>query len=425
MKSTLSQDLISVPEKTVFVISPIGKEGSPTRVRSDKILNYFIKPICEDFGYNIIRSDNISEPGIITSQIIEHILNDAIIFADLTNHNPNVFYELAICHAFQRPVIQIIKNGQEIPFDISPTRVIKFNDDDPISWEEAQLKIKNMIKLIKEKPEKYAVESPISIVASLKNLQIEEGNEIANIIKDLVERIAYLSNEQKKIINLINRLKKDESSRFRYVQNAIISGHYTPSTILSKYGQISNLAEDILGCDRCELYRDRQYPVIGEGNLDAEVVFIGDTPERYDDETGRPFVGPAGNILDQLLEKIGLNRGDVFITNIVRCRPISKDKISSDEIEKCFSHLLKQLTIIKPSIIATMGSLTTKSILEKFGIKIDNFDDMRGKKYRVESSWGPVIVVPLYHTKTAINRKELMRDLENDFTVIKQLLDEV
>lgn len=101
-------------KKICFVISPIGEEGSETRERSDKVLKYIICDSVEQLGYEVVRADKISEPGIITTQIIEHIIDSDLVIADLTDKNPNVFYELALRHAIRKPLIQMIMKGEII-----------------------------------------------------------------------------------------------------------------------------------------------------------------------------------------------------------------------------------------------------------------------------------------------------------------------
>lgn len=95
-----------------FVISPIGDDNSDTRKRSDMVLKHIICPPIEQLGYEVIRADKISEPGIITTQIIQLIVDSALVIADLTERNPNVFYELALRHAIRKPLVQLIKNGK-------------------------------------------------------------------------------------------------------------------------------------------------------------------------------------------------------------------------------------------------------------------------------------------------------------------------
>jgi hypothetical protein len=114
-------------KKTCFIIAPIGDEGSNVRLRSDEVQRHLIEPAARDCGYDeIIRADNISEPGVITRQVIEHLLNDELVVADLADHNPNVFYELAIRHAVRKPVVLLIEKDQKIPFDVSQSRAIRY-----------------------------------------------------------------------------------------------------------------------------------------------------------------------------------------------------------------------------------------------------------------------------------------------------------
>jgi nucleoside 2-deoxyribosyltransferase len=137
-------------EKTCFVIAPIGEPESEIRKRSDKILRHVITPVAQECGYKPIRADDISEPGIITSQVIQHIVDDDLVIADLTGQNPNVFYELAIAHAIKKPLVQIIKKGEQIPFDIASTRTIHVDHTDLDNVEEAKNEISRQIKLLKE-----------------------------------------------------------------------------------------------------------------------------------------------------------------------------------------------------------------------------------------------------------------------------------
>ena len=117
-------------QKKCFIISPIGDELTDVRKRSDQVLKYIIQPALEKFGYIGIRADDISDPGLITNQIIAHLINDDLAIADLTGHNPNVFYELGIRHTLNKPVIQIIEKGERLPFDISSIRTIIFDHRD-------------------------------------------------------------------------------------------------------------------------------------------------------------------------------------------------------------------------------------------------------------------------------------------------------
>ena len=102
-------------KKRCFVISPIGERGSPTRIRSDKVLNQIIRPAVKECGYKVFRADEIDQPGLITSQVVRHIIEDSLIVADLTERNANVFYELGICHALGKPLVQVDRTGRANP----------------------------------------------------------------------------------------------------------------------------------------------------------------------------------------------------------------------------------------------------------------------------------------------------------------------
>ena len=110
--------------KQLFIISPVGSEGSDTRLFFDKVMRHIIEPVGVEYNYEVVRADQLPRPGTITTQIIECLKEDDLVVADLSDHNPNVFYELAIRHAVDKPVILLAKKGTRIPFDLSSQRVI-------------------------------------------------------------------------------------------------------------------------------------------------------------------------------------------------------------------------------------------------------------------------------------------------------------
>lgn len=176
-------------KRTCFVISPIGDIDSETRKRSDKVLKHIITPSVEAFGYDAIRADKISEPGMITSQVIQYIVDSELIIADLTERNPNVFYELAIRHAIKKPLIQIIKKGEAIPFDVAATRIIHFDIQDLDSVDQAKAEITSQIKSIESGKSDF--DNPISVSLDLKMLK-ESGNPEQRSLADVVEAIIEL-----------------------------------------------------------------------------------------------------------------------------------------------------------------------------------------------------------------------------------------
>lgn len=159
--------------KTCFVIAPIGDEGSETRRRSDQVLTHIIKPATKECGYEALRADEISEPGIITSQVIQHLIDDQLVVADLTGRNPNVFYELAVRHTVKKPVVQIIQADETIPFDVAPSRTIHFDYRDLDSVAICKDGLVKQIHSVEKDPTK--VDSPISVAIDLKSLRQSEN----------------------------------------------------------------------------------------------------------------------------------------------------------------------------------------------------------------------------------------------------------
>ena len=176
--------------KSCFVISPIGEDGSATRKRADQILRYVIKPAVEECGYTANRADEIDELGMITSQIIQRVIDDDLVVADLTESNPNVFYELAIRHVAKKPIIQLIDKEEKIPFDVYDVRTVKMDHRDLDSVAQAKSAIIKQIKSMETNP--VDLETPVSVAVGLKELSRSEGLEkhlplIFHMIKKSIE----------------------------------------------------------------------------------------------------------------------------------------------------------------------------------------------------------------------------------------------
>ncbi len=187
-------------EKLCFVISPIGEAESDTRKRSDQILKHIISPAATNCGYKPMRADHISEPGLITSQVIQHIVEDSLVIADLTDRNPNVFYELAIRHAIRKPLVQIIKKGEAIPFDVAGTRTIHVDHHDLDSVEEAKQEIVKQIKSVEK--DASQVDTPISVALDLQLLRSSENPEQ----RSLADMVSAISELRAGLISIDNRL---------------------------------------------------------------------------------------------------------------------------------------------------------------------------------------------------------------------------
>ena len=189
-------------KKICFVISPIGEEGSDTRERSNQVLRHIISASAEQLGYTIIRADKISEPGIITTQIIEYIVDSDLVIADLTDKNPNVFYELAIRHATRKPLVQLIQKGEVIPFDVAATRIIQFDLQNLDSVANAKDEIISQVKSLENGSGE--VHNPISVSLDLKVLK--SGNTEERSLAEIFEAIS-------EIRLTLNSVDKNQSSK--------------------------------------------------------------------------------------------------------------------------------------------------------------------------------------------------------------------
>lgn len=182
--------MTSANSKVCFVISPIGDVGSDIRTRSDTVLKHVISPAVIACGYEAIRADKISEPGIITSQVIQHIVDDPLVIADLTGSNANVFYELAIRHAVRKPFIQIIEKEERLPFDVAGIRTISLNYRDLDSAASAREEIEKQIKFAESKSSDE-IETPISFTLQIQSL-LQSRKPLERSIADIMNLISHL-----------------------------------------------------------------------------------------------------------------------------------------------------------------------------------------------------------------------------------------
>jgi len=159
-------------KKTCFVICPIDEEGSEIRKWSDKILNFIIQPAADSAGYKVIRSDKITSPGMISTQIISHLKDSDVVIADLSYSNPNVFYEYAIRHITKKPYIQLMKANQKLPFDIASNRTIKIDTDVEIA-NIAKKELEKQFKSIEDG--KIVIDNPIGHADIILNAE-SSGN---------------------------------------------------------------------------------------------------------------------------------------------------------------------------------------------------------------------------------------------------------
>ena len=180
---------------------------------------------------------------------------------------------------------------------------------------------------------------------------------------------------------------------------------------------LQEYCESMKECTLCALSKSRTNVVFGVGDEHADILFVGEAPGFFEDKQAEPFVGPAGQFLDQLLASISLKRNDVYITNTVKCRPPENRDPLPEEIETCNQYLRFQLEYIKPKLICTLGNHSTKLLLEtKSGIT-----SLHGRKFMK----GGTFYIPLYHPAAALHRPPLRSTLIEDFERLKQYLSEV
>lgn len=192
-------------EKDCFIIAPIGDAESDTRKRSDQILKHVISPALKECGYKPTRADQISEPGMITSQVIQRIVDDPLVVADLTERNPNVFYELAIRHVIRKPLVQIIKKGEQIPFDVAGTRTIHVDHHDLDSVESAKTEIIAQVRALEKNLAN--LETPISVSLDLQLLRQSDNPEQ----RSLADVLSVITELRSSVLGLEKRLDNPEA----------------------------------------------------------------------------------------------------------------------------------------------------------------------------------------------------------------------
>jgi uracil-DNA glycosylase family 4 len=193
-----------------------------------------------------------------------------------------------------------------------------------------------------------------------------------------------------------------------------------------KFEEMKKIRDDIMELKESPLYIERvengYFPVIGAGSHDADIMFIGEAPGKNEAKTGRPFCGASGRILDELLQTIKLKREDIYITNIVKDRPTGNRDPRPEEIEIYAPFLDRQIEVIQPKIIATLGRFSMKYIMKKFGLEkeIEIISKNHGKVFEAKSSYGKIKIIPLYHPAVAIYSRTQLPQLKQDFELLKE-----
>src|SRR5438874_5231152 len=209
-----------------------------------------------------------------------------------------------------------------------------------------------------------------------------------------------------------SRLTAPPRSPASAVEAAVAAGAVAAATELALY------AEATAGCERCRLAQGRTQVVFGSGSPEADLMFVGEAPGFHEDQQGVPFVGQAGKLLEKLLLGIGLSREDVYIANVLKCRPPGNRDPQPDEIEACESHLWKQIELIQPQVVATLGNFATKLLSGR----PTGITRVHGQEQEVTLGGNRVLLYPLYHPAAALYTPRMLEVLEADFRRIPELL---
>jgi DNA polymerase len=182
--------------------------------------------------------------------------------------------------------------------------------------------------------------------------------------------------------------------------------------------ELEAFARQVAGCTQCRLAQGRTQVVFGVGAPDADLMFVGEAPGFHEDKQGYPFVGQAGKLLDRLLAGIGLERSDVYIANVLKCRPPGNRDPAPDEIQACEGHLFRQIELIRPRVVATLGNFATKLLSGK----PTGITRVHGAEQDVTLGGSRVVLYPLYHPAAALYTPAMLNVLEQDFARLPELL---
>ena len=182
-----------------------------------------------------------------------------------------------------------------------------------------------------------------------------------------------------------------------------------------KESSLSKLQSAVEGCRECPLWKSRKNPVFGEGSPEAEVVFVGEAPGREEDLEGRPFVGTAGKLLTKMIQSIGLRREEVYIANVLKCRPPGNRDPYGEEVGKCSPHLRSQLEIIGPKVICALGTFAAQALLGTHS----PISELRGRVFDYQGTK----LIPTYHPAALIYHPKWKRGSWEDLKLLRRTLD--
>ncbi len=179
---------------------------------------------------------------------------------------------------------------------------------------------------------------------------------------------------------------------------------------------LAEIEKRIMSCTKCRLHSNRKHAVPGEGPRNAEIMIVGEAPGRMEDLQGRPFVGSAGRILDEMLSRAGLSRRDVYITNVVKCRPPNNRDPTDEEIMTCLPYLVSQIKILRPKLVIAVGRHAGRTLYHLAGKRWSSMAAARRKTVKANISGVETTIVVTYHPAAALYNPQLRKELESDFS---------
>jgi uracil-DNA glycosylase family 4 len=200
------------------------------------------------------------------------------------------------------------------------------------------------------------------------------------------------------------------------------------ASLEERFEEMKKIRDELIHFKESPLYeyriQNKYYPVVGEGSHTARLMFVGEAPGENEAETARPFCGRSGKVLDEMLESIKLNRSDVYITNIVKDRPPENRDPSEEEIKLYAPFLDRQINIVRPRVIATLGRYAMSYIMKHYGLgtEVGQISALHGKEFVAKTDYGSVAIVPLYHPAVALYNGTNKQTLLDDFAVLKKYI---
>jgi uracil-DNA glycosylase family 4 len=185
---------------------------------------------------------------------------------------------------------------------------------------------------------------------------------------------------------------------------------------------LDNVATEVVVCTKCCLWKNRKKAVPGVGNPESKLMLVGEAPGRSEDIQGEPFVGAAGKLLDTLLSEIGLSRTQVFITNVVKCRPPENRDPLPDEIETCTPYLNRQIGIIQPAMIITLGKHSTAYVLGRANLPFSSITQEHGKAHEAVILGVETVIFPTFHPAATLYNAQYENQIRDDFQIMKKEL---